>query len=63
MTRAEARLRRPPRGGAIEAAKKFGVDLSLLADRLRRSPEQRLMDLQEVMMFHEQLRGSRPLDE
>ena len=58
MTRAEVKLRRPPRGGAIQAAKEFGIDLTLLVERLRRSPEERLLDLQEVMMFHEELRGA-----
>lgn len=30
----------------------------MLIERLRRSPEERLLDLQEVMEFHEQIRGA-----
>lgn len=58
MTRAEDRLQHPAPGGEIAAAQDFGVDLSLLIERLRRSPEERLLDLQEVMEFHEQIRGA-----
>lgn len=42
----------------MRAARDFGIDLTLLEDRLRRTPEQRLMDLQEVIKFHEQIRGA-----
>ncbi len=50
-------LRNPRRGTAMRAAQDFGIDLTLMMERLRRTPEERLMDLQEVMMFHEQIRG------
>ena len=58
MKRAEDRLLDPAPGGEIAAARDFGVDLSLLIERLRRSPEERLLDLQAVMEFQEQIRGA-----
>ena len=58
MTPAESRLLDPTPGGAIAAARSFGIDLSLLAQRLRRTPEERLRDLQEVMIFQERIRGA-----
>ena len=58
MTPAEDRLLHPAPGGEIAAARDFGVDLSLLVERLRRSPEERLLDLQAVMEFQEQIRGA-----
>ena len=58
MTRAEERLLDPAPGGEIAAARDFGVDLSLLVERLRRNPEERLLDLQVVMEFQEQIRGA-----
>jgi hypothetical protein len=38
MTRMEQRLLDPAADGAIEAAREFGTDLSLLVERLRRTP-------------------------
>lgn len=58
MTRMEQRLLDPAAGGAIAAAREFGIDLSLLVERLRRTPEERLRDLQEAMRFHESIRGA-----
>jgi hypothetical protein len=54
----EERLLNPPPGSALEAARNFGIDLSLLAERLRLSPEERLRDLQQVMRALEQIRGA-----
>jgi hypothetical protein len=53
----EERLINPPSGSALEAARNFGIDLSLLAERLRLSPEERLRDLQQVMLALEQIHG------
>ncbi|MBI3698022.1 MAG: hypothetical protein HY238_24700 [Acidobacteria bacterium] len=53
----EAKLLHPAPGGAIAAARDFGIDLSVLIERLRRTPEERLCDLQQVITFHEQIRG------
>jgi len=54
----EERLINPPPGSALEAARNFGIDLSLLAERLRLSPEERLRDLHQVMRALEQIRGA-----
>jgi hypothetical protein len=54
----ERRLISPPPGSALEAARDFGIDLSLLAERLRLSPEERLRDLQRVMRALEQIRAA-----
>ena len=48
MSRAEERLLNPPLGGRIEAARAHGVDLSLLVERLRKTPEERVRDLQRA---------------
>jgi hypothetical protein len=54
----EERFLNPPHGSALEAARNFGIDLSLLAERLRLSPEERLRDLQQVMCALEQIHGA-----
>ena len=48
MNRAEERLLNPPPGGRIEAARAHGIDLSLLVERLRKTPEERVRDLQRA---------------
>ncbi len=53
----EERLLHPKPGGAIAAARDYGVDLSLLAASLRRSPDERLEDLQRAMEWFETMRG------
>jgi len=58
MTRSREQAARSTPGGDIAAARDFGVDLSLLVERLRRTPEERLLDLQAVMEFQEQIRGA-----
>jgi hypothetical protein len=55
----EQRLINPPPGSALESARDFGIDLSLLAGRLRLSPEERLRDLQQVMRALEQIRAAK----
>ena len=57
MKRAEERLLNPPPGGRIEAARSHGVDLTLLAERLRKTPEERVRDLQRAAQSLEALRG------
>lgn len=39
----------PPPGSKIEAAKEFGIDLTLLLSQLRKTPQERLDDLQKSM--------------
>lgn len=57
MNRAEERLLNPPPGGRIEAARDHGVDMTLLVERLRKTPEERVRDLQRAAEFLEALRG------
>lgn len=57
MNRAEERLLNPPPGGRIEAARDHGVDLTLLVERLRKTPEERVRDLQRAAESLAALRG------
>jgi hypothetical protein len=57
MNRAEERLLNPPPGGRIEAARAHGVDLTLLVERLRKTPEERVRDLQRAAEGLEAVRG------
>ena len=57
MDRAEDRLLNPPPGGRIEAARDHGVDLTMLVERLRLTPEERVRDLQRAAAGLEALRG------
>ena len=57
MNRAEERLLNPPLGGRIEAARAHGIDLTLLVERLRKSPEERVRDLQRAAATLEAVRG------
>jgi hypothetical protein len=57
MSRAEDRLLNPPSGGRIEAARAHGVDLTLLVERLRKTPEERVRDLQRAVNDMEAVRG------
>ena len=57
MNRAEERLLNPPPGGRIEAARDYGVDLTLLVERLRKTPEERVRDLQRAAAALEAMRG------
>ena len=57
MNRAEERLLNPPPGGRIEAARAYGIDLTLLIERLRKTPEERVRDLQRVAAALEAIHG------
>jgi hypothetical protein len=57
MNRAEELLLNPPPGGRIEAARDHGIDLTLLVERLRKTPEERVRDLQSAAAALEELRG------
>jgi len=57
MSRAEEKLLHPPPGGRIESARAYGVDLTLLIERLRKSPEERVRDLQRAINDLEAMRG------
>ena len=45
----EELLRDPMPGTAAAFAHDFGIDLTLIIDRLRRSPEERVLELQGVI--------------
>jgi hypothetical protein len=49
----------PLSGSKLAAARDFGVDLSLLLERLKLTPEERLRDLQRVMNALEQMRAEK----
>lgn len=57
MSRAGERLLNPPPGGRIKAARAYGIDLTLLGERLRKTPEERVRDLQRVPNGLEAVRG------
>jgi hypothetical protein len=57
-TKAEERLLNPARGSAIEAARQFGIDLTLIIERLRLTPEERVRELQRAMNSLAQIRGA-----
>lgn len=57
MTRAEEKLLNPAPGSRIEAARIHGIDLTLLIERLRKTPDERVRDLQQAMRGLEAIRG------
>jgi hypothetical protein len=56
-TKAEERLMNPAPGSAIEAAREFGIDLTLIIERLRLTPEERVRELQRAMNALAQIQG------
>lgn len=58
LTRAEDRLRHPRPGSRIEAAQKFGVDLTLLIEKLRLTPAERVRLMHDAANTAEQVRGA-----
>jgi len=58
LARAEERLRNPAPGSRIEAAKKFGIDLTLLIGQLRLTPAERARQMHEVCQVAERVRGA-----
>lgn len=54
---AEEKLRHPRPGGAIARARDYGIDLTLLIERLRLTPEERVRDLQRAIKGMEAMRG------
>lgn len=57
MSITEERLRNPTPGSRVAAARDFGVDLTLLIERLRKTPEERVRDLQSAIDVLEKIRG------
>jgi hypothetical protein len=58
LARAEERLCHPTPGGRIEAAQRFGIDLTLLIEQLRLTPAERVRRMHEVCQAAEQVRGA-----
>jgi RecB family endonuclease NucS len=58
LARAEERLRHPPPGSRIEAAHRFGVDLTLVIESLRRSPAERVRVMLEAGEVARQVQGA-----
>jgi hypothetical protein len=56
---AEQRLRDPLPGSPIEAARDTGVDLTLLIEKLRLTPSERVRRMHDVSLAAEQVRGAR----
>ncbi len=54
----EEKLKNPLTGTAIARARDFGIDLSLLIERLRLTPDERVRLLQKTMTELEQIRGA-----
>lgn len=51
MRTPEEKLLNPRPGSKIAEAQKFGIDLALIVGKLRKTPQQRIDDLQSVMRF------------
>ena len=57
LARAIERLRNPAPGGKVEAAREFGVDLSLLVEQLKLSPAERANRMHALAQAAESVRG------
>lgn len=57
LARAEQRLSHPVPGSRIEAAQKYGIDMTLLIEQLRLSPAQRAHKLEAASNAMEGVRG------
>jgi cell fate regulator YaaT (PSP1 superfamily) len=55
----EEKLLNPRPGSKIAEAQEYGIDLTLLVSNLRKSPQQRIEDLQSSMRFLEILDQAR----
>jgi hypothetical protein len=58
LAKAEARLRNPKPGSRIEAAAKYGIDLSLLIEQLRRTPAERARIAESASIAIAKVRGA-----
>ena len=57
LARAEHRLRHPAPGSRIEAARDYGIDLTLLIEQLRLTPAERVRKLESASTDLEGVRG------
>ncbi len=58
LARAEYLLRYPPSGGRIEAAKEYGIDLTMLIEQLRLTPAERARKLEAAVTVLQRIRGT-----
>lgn len=58
LARAEERLRHPASGSRIEAAQRFGIDLTLLIEQLRLTPAERVRKMHELAQVVDRVRGA-----
>jgi hypothetical protein len=58
LARAEEWLRNPPPGSRAEAARKYGIDLSLVIEQLRLTPLERLRKLERAANELSAMRGA-----
>lgn len=57
LAHAEVSLLHPVRGSRIEAAREYGIDLTLLVEQLRLTPAERAKKLEVAATELEQVRG------
>lgn len=53
----EEKLLNPRPGGKIAAAMDYGIDLTIMVENLRLTPEKRLEKLQQAILSFEELRA------
>ncbi len=58
LARAVERLRNPKPGGKVEAARRFGVDLTLMIEQVRLSPADRARRMHSLALAAETVRGA-----
>lgn len=58
LVRAENALLNPAQGSRIEAARNYGVDLTLLVEQLRLTPAERVAKLERASMALDKVRGT-----
>jgi hypothetical protein len=58
LAEAEDRLRHPRPGSRIEAAQRYGVDLTLLIESLRLTPAERVQRMHDLIKAAEAVRGA-----
>lgn len=61
MRTPEEKLLNPRPGSKIEAARNFGIDLTLLVSQLSKTPQERIDNLQSAMKFLTELDKAREL--
>ena len=58
LARAAERLRNPAPGSRMEAAKKYGIDLTLLISQLRLTPAERVARMLKASQVAGKIRGA-----